>query len=100
MMSIKDDAKAEQSYNYAWAPMEKAFGPTTKERTRNLERFLRHYPTMIKSAAIKEDEVYAEIRERVKNANENEIVEELQAISKYSKYYQRLLFPNLVNEPR
>jgi uncharacterized protein with ParB-like and HNH nuclease domain len=99
MMSVRDDARAEQTYNRAWFPMEQGFGATTEERTGNLELFLRHYLTMIKSATVKENSIYAEIRERVKNAEENQTLKELQVISNYAKYYQRLLFPHTVHEP-
>ncbi|MGA2876986.1 MAG: DUF262 domain-containing protein, partial [Nitrososphaerales archaeon] len=99
MMSIKDDVKAEHAYNHTWFPMEQGFGPTTRERTENLELFLRHYLTMIKSVTVKEDNVYAEIRGRVKSADQSQTIKELQAISDYAKYYQRLLFPNTVREP-
>jgi len=93
MMSIRDDAKAEQLYNDLWFPMEHGFGSDTKERTENLELFLRHYLTMLKHATVKEDGIYAEVRERLKLADENNVISELNNISKYAVYYQRLLFP-------
>lgn len=99
MMSVRDDTKAEHAYNHTWLPMEQGFGVTTRERTSNLELFLRHYLTMIKSATVKKENVYAEIRERVKNADEGHTLEELRAIGSYAKYHQRLLFPSTVHEP-
>jgi hypothetical protein len=93
MMSIKDDAKGEQLYNGLWFPMELGFGRDTKERTENLELFLRHYLTMLKHATVKEDRIYAEVRERLKLADENNVISELKSMRGYAVYYQRLLFP-------
>lgn len=99
MMSIKNEAKSEQTYDKIWFPMEQGFGFKTEERTENMELFLRHYLTLIKRATVKEDSIYAEIRERIKSADERQILDELQAISSYAKYYQRMLFPEIVHEP-
>jgi uncharacterized protein with ParB-like and HNH nuclease domain len=93
MMSIRDNAKAEQLYNDRWFPMELGFGGDAKERTENLELFLRHYLTMLKHATVKEDRIYAEIRDRLKLADENNVISELNSMSRYAVYYQRLLFP-------
>ena len=100
MMSIKDENRAERAYNDIWFPMERGFGIKTEEQSRNLELFLRHFLTMTKSTTVKEADVYAEVRERVKNADENQTLSELENISRYAGYHQRLLFPDRVHEPR
>jgi uncharacterized protein with ParB-like and HNH nuclease domain len=93
MMAIKDEAKADQVYTDEWYPMQQALGFNTLERIENLEDFLRHYLVMIKNAIVKEDEVYSEMRERLKYANEDRVISELKVIRKYSRYYERLLYP-------
>jgi uncharacterized protein with ParB-like and HNH nuclease domain len=99
MMSIKEEAKVDQTYNNLWFPMEQGFGGTTREQSDNLELFLRHYVTMVKSSTVKEENVYAEIREGIKNADEAQVLKELRKICTYAKYYQRLLFPDRVGIP-
>jgi uncharacterized protein with ParB-like and HNH nuclease domain len=93
MMAIKDLVKADQVYNDVWLPMQQNLGLDTLERMENLESFLRHYIIMIKQRVIREDKIYAEMRDRLKDSNEDEVISELKTIKKYSQYYERLLYP-------
>ncbi len=94
MMAIKDEAKANQVYENIWYPMQQSLGLHTWEQIENLESFLRHYTVMNKRAFIKEDRVYAEMRYRLKDSREDQVISELKIISSYSQYYQRLLYPD------
>ena len=93
MMAIRDAIKANQIYNDIWFPMQQGLGPNTSERIQNLEAFLRHYIVMNKHKFVKENQVYAEIRERLKDSSEDQVISELNRIRKYSQYYERLLCP-------
>lgn len=99
MMSIKEPTKADEVYIQIWFPMQQALGLNTLERIENLETFLRHYMVMIKQAIVKENKVYSEIRTRLKNSNESQIISELRVISEYSKLYEKLLFPDRESDP-
>jgi len=99
MMAIKDDSKAYQIYKDIWLPMQHSLGTGTLERIQNLEIFLRHYIVMNKHAIIKKNQIYAEIRERLKYLSQNQVVSELKTIRKYSRYYERLLYPSKEDDP-
>ena len=94
MMAIRDAATTYQIYENIWYPMQQSLGSNTWERIENLESFLRHHAVMNKHTFVREDKVYAEMRERLKNASEGQVISELKTISKYSKYYGRLLYPD------
>jgi len=94
MMSIKDAAKADQIYTDIWFPMQQALGQNTLERIENLETFLRHYIVMINHRIVRENKVYSEMRERLKNSDEEQAISELKDISAYSRFYERLLYPD------
>jgi uncharacterized protein with ParB-like and HNH nuclease domain len=94
MMSIRDSAKADETYAQIWFPMQQALGGDTLERAKNLETYLRHYSVMKNQEFVKEDRVYFRIREPLKNSKEDEVIAELKTIGEYSKFYEKLLFPN------
>ncbi len=93
MMAVEDEAKADELYKNVWFPMQQTLGRNTLERADNLEDFIRHYVVMTKHATVKKDETYREVRQRLKYATEDEVISELKTISTYSKYYEKLLFP-------
>ena len=94
MMTIRDETKANQVYENVWYPMQQSFGSHTWERIENLEMFLRHYVVMNEHEFVKENQIYAKIRERVKDLSESQVISELRTVSKYSQNYGRLLYPN------
>lgn len=93
MMAIKDEPTASQVYENIWYPMQQRLGSHTWEQIKNLEKFLRHYVVMNEHVFVKEDKIYAGIRERLKNPSSNQAISELKVIGKYSQYYERLLYP-------
>jgi len=99
MMAIKDDLKTYQIYKDIWLPMQQGLGSKTLEQMQNLETFLRHYVVMIKHNTIKKNQIYAEIRQKLKYSSEDQVISELKTIRKYSQYYERLLYPNRENDP-
>lgn len=99
MMAIKDEAMASQIYRNVWFPMQQSLGSYTQERIKNLERFLRHYVVMTKHEFVKENKVYAEMQERLRDLSEDDVVSELRTIRKYSQYYERLLYSSREENP-
>lgn len=93
MMSFKESAKADEVYNQVWFPMQQSLGLDTLERIENLEMFLRHHTVMTKQKFVKENKVYSEIRGRLKNSTEEQILTELKMITSYSRFYEKLLYP-------
>lgn len=93
MMAIRDEKKADQIYTDVWFPMQQNLGRSTLERAENLENFLRHYVVMINHVTIKENRIYAEIRERLKYSSEDQVISELRTVNTFSKYYEKLLYP-------
>jgi len=100
MMTIKDATRADKIYNDVWFPTQQSLGSNTSERIQNLEAFLRHYIVMNGHQFVKEDKVYAEMRERLKNLSEDQVISELRTINKYSQYYVRLLYPSKEENPQ
>ncbi|MEM2129609.1 MAG: DUF262 domain-containing protein [Candidatus Bathyarchaeia archaeon] len=94
MMAIKDDAKASKIYSDLWFPMQQNLGSSTLERIGNLELFFRHYIIMNKNEVVKENQVFAEVRDSLKYLDEPKVISELKKIKRYSEYYERLLYPD------
>jgi uncharacterized protein with ParB-like and HNH nuclease domain len=94
MMSIREPSKVDEIYKQVWFPMQQNLGRNTLERIENLETFLRHYVVMRDQGFIKEDETYSKIRNPLKNSTEAQIVSELSSVSEYSKFYEKLLYPD------
>lgn len=94
MMVIENEARANQIYETVWLPMQRNLGANTRERTKNLEKFLRHYVVMNEQNFVKEDKVYAKIQGRLRYTDEDDAISELKKIKKHSQYYQRLLDPS------
>ncbi len=94
MMGLGGGSMADKAYQSLWYPMQEGLGSNTVERIDNLEDFLRHYAVMNKQSFVRADRVYAEIRERLKYAGDQEMFSELETITEYAGYYARLLFPN------
>lgn len=92
MMKIRDESRAEELYKSTWLPMQ-----LNLSTIGNLTEFFRHYLAMETCERVKRDEIYRQIQKKLKWRNENEIVSELRRMKKFSRYYQRLLFPE--NEP-
>ncbi len=93
MMGLGGGSLADKTYQSLWYPMQEGLGSNTVERIENLEDFLRHYAVMNKQAFVRADRVYGEIRERLRYANEQEMLSELKTITDHAGYYGRLLFP-------
>ncbi|MEA5533052.1 DUF262 domain-containing protein [Crocosphaera sp. XPORK-15E] len=82
-MKIKTD-KQESVYQQYWLPMQDSLGD-------NLTEFIRHYLTK-SGNVVKQNDVYFVIKEQINN---KEALLYLQDLVKFSKYYAKLLDPNL-----
>lgn len=89
MMKIGKESEAENLYASTWLPMQENL--LTAE---NLTEFFRHYLAMESHATVMQDEIYGLMQENLKWSTEEETIAELKKAKEYSKYYQRLLFPN------
>jgi len=94
MMSIREQSSADDLYQQVWFPMQQSLGQNTPERTRNLETFFRHYVVMRDQEVVKQNKIYSKIRGPLKNSTATQVTSELRSISKYSKFYEKLLYPN------
>lgn len=48
-------------------------------------------------AVVKENKIYSKIREPLKNSTEDQVISELRTLSEYSKFYEKLLYPDREN---
>ena len=94
MMKIGEEGEAEKLYTSTWLPMQESL--STAE---NLTEFFRHYMAMERQATVKQDEIYRLMQENLKWSNEEETIAALKKAKGYSKYYQRLLFPEREPNP-
>lgn len=69
-------------YHELWMPMQDALKD-------NLTEYIRHY-LMRQGSSVKQGDVYYSLKE---NVNQNNAIEYLRELSKYSNYYQKLLDP-------
>ena len=78
----------EDIYLKYWKPMQDALDE-------NLTEFIRHY-LMKEGKQVKQNEVYFSLKEEVE---ENNPLEYLKNLYRYSKYYERLIYPEKEQEP-
>jgi len=91
----------ENVYRNLWKPMQVEFDSFDKEneKGKTLSDFIRQF--LIKDGGqIKEKEVYASLKEIADRKNDDEIILYLTDIYDYSKYYLRLLKPELESNNR
>ena len=81
LMRISIDVQ-ELIYSDYWKPMQDALGESLTE-------YIRHY-FMRNGSKVKENEIYFDLKETV---GSNDVIPHIQIISRFSQYYQKLLYP-------
>ncbi|HVX49580.1 MAG TPA: DUF262 domain-containing protein [Chitinophagaceae bacterium] len=81
-------SKQDEVYNSYWHPMQTALGD-------NLTEYIRHF-LMRHGSIIKQGDVYYSLKEKISTTNAIDYLIELQ---QYSIYYQKLIFPDLEEDP-
>jgi uncharacterized protein with ParB-like and HNH nuclease domain len=90
LMRITDADEQEVAYRDFWLPMQDTLG---NELTAFIWRYLIKDGSSVK--AIRLDEIYDEVKQKLKGANSSQVVDLLMDMHTFSGYYQCLINPNM-----